>query len=138
MSYALAESLQSAIYQTLIGDVDLSALVQGAVYDEIPSGTLPETYVVLGSETTVDRSDANSFGAEHRFTVSVLTSAGGFVQAKRAASAVSDALHQSDLTMTRGRLVYLNFEKASARRDSTAGLRRIDLRFRARVEEEQP
>ncbi len=138
MSYALADALQAAVFARLSGDAGLNAVVQGAVHDALPAGALPETYVMLGPETVIDRSDMDGEGAEHRFVVSVHSSASGFANAKRAAMAVSAALHHADLPLSQGRLIYLNFERAVAKRDTTAGQRRIDLRFRARVENDQP
>ena len=58
----------------------------------------------------------------------------GFLSAKEAAAAVSDALHDADLTLGRGRLVGLWFHKAKASL-AGEGRRRIDLTFRARVED---
>jgi hypothetical protein len=50
---------------------------------------------------------------------------------------VCDALEGAALTLDRGRLVGLWFERASARRTGTGGaIRQIDLRFRARVEDD--
>jgi hypothetical protein len=97
---------------------------------------VPQTYVSLGPEEVRDQSDADGAGALHRFTVSVISEASGFAVAKAVAGAVGDALLNSGLTLARGRLVGLWFERASARRGGKAGrVRRIDLRFRARVED---
>ena len=99
-------------------------------------GPVPETYVSLGPEDVRDRSDADGAGALHRFTVSVISEARGFAAAKSVAGAVGDALLNGELALGRGRLVGLWFERASARRSGRAGqVRRIDLRFRARVED---
>jgi len=136
MSYAMAAALQSAIYQRLSSDPDLAALVGGAIYDETPAGALPDTYVVLGAEDARDRSTGTNAGAEHRLTVSVVTSVAGFASAKAVAVAVSDALNDADLSLSRGHLVGLWFLRAVARRTGPAGrLRRIDLKFRAHVED---
>lgn len=136
MSYAMAGALQAAVYQQLQSDPGVSALVGGAVYDAVPSGELPDVYVVLGTETVRDRSDGESAGAEHRFIVSVLSDAAGFGMAKEVAGAVSDALSVPPPGLSRGRLVGLWFERAQARRAGKAGrVRRIDLQFRARVED---
>ena len=136
MSYALAAALQTSVFQALETDVALSSLIGGAVYDELPEGVAPNTYVILGAETTLDRSDADGDGAEHRLAISVFSSAGGFAQGKQVAAAVSDVLHRADLVLSRGRMVFMTFEKAVARRDTVSGLRRIDLKFRARVEDD--
>lgn len=135
MSYAMAEALQSAIYVHLQADAPLSLLIGTAIYDEVPSGVLPQTYVSLGLETARDRSDQSGHGAEHQLTISVMSEAAGFADAKAAAAAVSDALVEADLTLARGRLVFLKFDRATARRVGSANTRRIDLRFRARVED---
>lgn len=131
MSYGGSAALQAAVYGRLIGDADLSALVGGAIYDAPPAGTLPALYVTLGPEDVRDRSDATSGGAWHRFTVSVISDAAGFAAAKEAAAAVSDALTDAELSLDRGHLTGLHFNRARARRDGA--LRRIDLSFRARL-----
>lgn len=136
MSYAMAAALQGAIYAHLAADPVLSGLVGSGIYDAIPAGELPETYVVLGPEDVRDRSTASSAGAEHRLTISVITGVAGFATAKAVAVAVNDALETAQLTLSRGRLVGLWFQRANARRSGPAGrLRRIDLKFRARVED---
>lgn len=136
MSYGMAEALQSAVYQHLLADAQVGGAVGGAIYDAIPAGDLPQTYVSLGPEEVRDRSDKTSVGALHRFTVSVVTEAAGFGGAKAVAAAITDVLVDADLVLSRGRLVGLWFERASARRSGKAGrVRRIDLRFRARVED---
>ncbi|MGR3813163.1 MAG: DUF3168 domain-containing protein [Cognatishimia activa] len=135
MSYGVAVALQSAIYQALVADVGVSGLVGSAVYDEVPGGVIPATYVTLGPEVAVDQSDKTGTGAEHRVTVSVVTDVAGFATAKAVAVAVSDALHNAELVLTRGTLVALRFDRAVASREEAANLRRIDLRFVARVED---
>ncbi|SDY08441.1 DUF3168 domain-containing protein [Citreimonas salinaria] len=133
MSYALAAPLQMAVYQRLASDDALNALVAGNIFDAMPQGTLPRLYVALGAETAKDASDASGAGAWHELVISVVTENEGFQTAKEAAAAISDALDRADLALTRGRLVGLWFRRATAARDS--GLRRIDLTFRARVED---
>jgi uncharacterized protein DUF3168 len=136
MSYGVAAALQSAVYQQLLGDTGVSALVGAAIYDALPQGDLPQTYVSLGPENVRDRSDRTGGGALHLFTVSVVTQTAGFGAAKTVAAAIGDTLIGADLTLNRGRLVGLWFDRASARRTGKAGrIRRIDLRFRARVED---
>jgi hypothetical protein len=134
MSYAVAGALQVAVYQHLLADAGVSALVGTDVYDAIPTGTLPTTYVTLGPELARDKSDMTGAGAQHEFTVSVQTSAAGFAGAKDVAAVICDALVDADLALSRGHLVALNFYKAQALRDGN-GERRIDLRFRARVDD---
>lgn len=134
MSYALSAALQSAVYQALVNDAALTTALDGHVYDAVPDGPLPPLYATLGSETVEDASDADTRGARHDFTVSVVTELSGFQQAKEAAAAISDVLDGASLTLARGRLIGLWFRRAKAARE-TDGLRRIDLIFRARVED---
>lgn len=136
MSYAMSGALQAAVYSALVADSTLAGLVGTAIYDAVPSGTLPDVYVRLGSETVKDASDGSGAGALHQFTVSVITSNPGFAGAKDVAAAISDVLHNGDLTLSRGRLVSLAFERATASRIDTASARQIDLRFRARVQDD--
>lgn len=108
----------------------------GAVFDALPPGVLPQTYVSLGAEEVRDASDASGAGALYRFTVSVISDAAGFATAKQAAGAVTDALTGAKLSLARGYLVRLRFERAKARRVGAKDRRRIDLRFAARVAED--
>ena len=101
MTYAIAGGLQSALYTHLSGDPALTALVGSAIYDALPAGPLPQTYVTLGSEEVLDRSDKTAGGAEHRFFITVTTDTAGFAGAKAAAAAVCDALEGAALTLTK-------------------------------------
>jgi hypothetical protein len=136
MSYAMSAALQAAVFQRLSGDAALTALVGPAIYDVVPSGSLPSLYVSLGPEEARDASDKTGGGAQHDFTVTVVADDSGFHVAKTVAAAISDALVGADLSLTRGRLVALNFLRARARREGSGQLRRIDLRFRARIEDD--
>ncbi len=135
MSYGVAAALQAAVYQRLVADSVLAGLVGSAVYDAIPTGVLPALYVALGPEIARDMSDGTGRGAEHEFTISVVTDVAGFASAKAAAVAVSDALIGAPLVLTRGTLIYLNFARAVAARVGTGGVRQISLTFKARVED---
>ncbi|TDK49839.1 DUF3168 domain-containing protein [Antarcticimicrobium luteum] len=136
MSYAMSGPLQAAVYQLLAADPALTAVVGGAIYDGLPAGPLPETYVNLGPEVVRDRSDREGAGALHRLTISVISEAPGFAAAKAAAAAIGDVLVDATPALSRGRVVGIWFERARARRTGSAGqIRRIDLNFRARVED---
>lgn len=136
MSFAMSEPLQRAVYEALRADAALAGFVGSAIYDAVPVGNLPDIYVRLGSEEVTDASDCSSAGAVHRLSVSVITTNPGFARAKEAAAAISDVLHGGDLTLSRGRLVFMRFEKARAARFESAATRQIDLRFVARVQDD--
>ena len=133
MSYAAANAVQAAVYGALIGDVALAALVGGAIHDAEPDAP-PDLYVALGPERVREASDASGRGAEHRITVSVVTSRSGFSAAKAAAGRVEAVLHGADLALDEGRLVDLAFVEARARRDRRDRTRRVDMVFRARTD----
>lgn len=135
MSYGVSSALQAGVYQLLVNDASLTAQVGDAVFDEVPEGAFSGTYVSLGAEDVRDLSDKTGYCADHRFVVSVVTDAEGFAPAKAVAAAVSDALVDQAPTLVRGRVVSLRFLKARARRVRNGQLRRIDLTFRAIVED---
>ena len=131
MSYQIAAALQSALYGRLTG---FAALTGVPVYDAIPSGSGTGTYVLIGPETAVDKSDQTGGGAEHQLLISVISDATGFQSAKTVAANVSAALEDVNLTLATGRLVSMFFQKAVAQRLAEGEARRIDMTFRARVE----
>ena len=133
MSYRSAAALQAAIYQRLMADTAIDGFVGSDIFDAAPPGKPPATYIAIGPEDVRDRSDLTGEGAEHEFTVSVVTDASGFQTAKEIAGAVTDALVGAELILATGVLVDLWFLRARARRVGEADQRRIDLRFRARI-----
>ena len=136
MSFATAAALQAAVYQHLVADAGVVAALGTAIFDEVPPGPLAGPYASLGEGEVRDISDASGRLAEHRFTVSIVSDEEGFHAAKSAAGAVTDALVDAAPALTRGRIVCLGFQKARARRVRAGQLRRIDLTFRAIVEDD--
>lgn len=132
MSYGQAAALQAAVFQRLIS---LPVLAGIPVVDAVPKGLGVGSFVLIGTEEVRDLSDASGSGAEHRFAVSVISEAAGFYAAKDLAVAISDALNDAPLALSRGRLVGLRFQRATARRRDDGRVRRIDMTFRARVED---
>lgn len=132
MSYGSAAALQEAVFGALSGDAAVTALSGGAIHDALPPGPVPPLYVELGPERVRDASDKTGAGAVHLFPVTVVSEGAGFAGAKALAAAVSDALDGAALTLARGRLVSLSFQRARARRVS--GRREIEIWFRARVD----
>ena len=129
MSYAVSEALQTALY-TVLRDAGLP------VFDELPSGSLPELYVTLGPETVRDRSGFDAPVARHDVTISVVSSGSGFRAVKAMAASVADTLDNARPVLERGSLVGLTFLRAKAVRTSGEAVRRIDLTFRALVEDD--
>lgn len=131
MSYQAAAALQAAVFGALNGAPALAGI---SIVDAMPPGTTPGTFVLIGPEVAVDQSDGSGAGAEHRFTVSVISDASGFLAAKTVAAAASAALLEGSMVLATGHLVSVNFQRAVARRLDQGTARRIDMTFRARVE----
>lgn len=135
MTYALAADFQTALFAHLSSDAALTALVGTAIFDALPSGTLPDLYVTLGAEEARDRSDISGAGARHLFTLTVMAQTSGFQEAKQVAAAICDALEAPALTLVRGHVVGLWFDRAKAER-LRSGSRRVTLRFVAHLTDE--
>lgn len=131
MTYRAAAALQGAIFAQLSA---YPALTGVAIVDAVPPGTSPGSFVLIGPEVVTDQSDKSGAGAEHRFDVSVISDASGFLTAKTIAAAVSAALEGAALTLALGQLVSISFGRAVARRLDEGTTRRIDMTFRARIE----
>ena len=131
MSYQAAAALQSAVFGALTAAASLAGV---NVVDAMPPGTNPGTFVLIGPEVVVDQSDGTGLGAEHRFVVSVISDASGFMTAKSVAASVSEVLLAGGMGLTTGHLVSMSFQRAVARRLDVGAVRRIDLTFRARIE----
>ncbi|GFE66707.1 DUF3168 domain-containing protein [Litoreibacter roseus] len=135
MSYAISEALQTAVYNALSTDAELGMLVGASIFDAEPAGAVPPLYVAIGPETVKTRSDASGAGALHEFTLSVVSDTAGFAVAKRVAGRITDILIDADMNLARGRLVTCRFYKARAARVQNGGGRRVDLTFRAIVDD---
>lgn len=135
MSYGVSNALQTAIYGALVGDATLSGLVGSAIYDALPAGTLPDIYVALGPEEATAKQDSAGSVTTHVLTISVVGNLAGFASLKSAAGAVSDALGGAGLSLSRGHLISLEFQRARARKITENQSRQIDLWFRAIVED---
>ena len=135
MTYALSCSLQRAIFTYLAGEAALYSLIGTHIFDVPPPGGNPSTYILIGEETALDRSSKTNEAALHEFVVSVNSDAAGFGKAKDVAAVVCDTLLNASLTMERGTITGIWFRNAKAVRGKTPDRRRIDLRFRAYVED---
>jgi uncharacterized protein DUF3168 len=135
VSYAFSAGLQAAVYQRLLGDAALGALV-GEIHDA-PVAVAPDAdYVTLGEESVRANDTKTSFGALHDFTVTVHSARDGFDAAKRIAAAVCACLVDAPLALEAGRLVGLRFLRAGAERGPAPEKRKVTLRFRAVVDQD--
>ncbi len=138
MTYALAQSLQKAIYETLIADPAVQALIGTHIYDSplpLENATDLPDYVTFGREAVKEAGSATSDGALHDFQIIVHSAESGFSPAKTIAGAICDALLDAQLTLSRGDLIYLRFLRAKAATARTERRKTISLDFRAFVED---
>jgi hypothetical protein len=136
MTYAAGAGLQEEVYALLDGDAALAALLgpRGGVYDGLPRAR-PDLYVALGPEDMGARGDSGGSVARHDMVLTVATRSRGFADAKRAAARVAELLDGAALTPAGGRLMAMRLRRARARVDEGEGVRRIDMWFRARIDE---
>ena len=137
MSYGAGVALQAAIYQHLRADASLNQLVGDAIFDAMPVDAPSGVFVSLGAEEVKDASDATARGSRHEFVGTVMAGSdggAGFGAIKAAAVAVTDALEQGGLELSRGHLAGIWFLRATARRMKSGSARQVDLTFRARID----
>lgn len=135
MSYQYSLALQGAIYDRLLGFEPLKKLIGTAIYDRLPGGVPPDVFVLIGDEQVLDRSDKSAHASRHDVTVSVLGDGQGFSTVKEVAAQVSTALDNAALHLNAGALRQIQFQSAKTRRDGGRAARRIDLIFRAYIDE---
>lgn len=131
MTYGAAAALQSAVFGLLSGSPALAGV---PVVDAPLPGSGFGTFILIGPEDAFDQSDKSGAGAEHRFLVSVISDASGFMAAKTLAAAVCQVLVDARPPLATGRVVGIRFLKASAKRLDDGNTRRVDMTFRARIE----
>ena len=136
MTPFFSNELQSAIYNALIADTTLAGLVGSDIFDALPSGTVPDTFVLIGEETVFDRSDKTHSAAIYVIKVNVVTSQSGFGNAKTIAAAICNVIEEANLSLSNGHLRRVEFRRALARRNTSGTERKIELIFRALIEQD--
>lgn len=135
MSYAAAAALQRALFARLTESGIPAAMAGIPVVDAQTGGALPDTYIALGPEKVRDASTKTSRGADHRVTITVTSATGGFQQVKQIAGGVCEQLESVMPPLETGQLCALDFVRAQATRGPSGATRRIDLTFRAIIDD---
>lgn len=103
-------ALQTAIYTRLAGYSALTALVGNRIYDFVPQSATPP-YVVLGDDTAIDWSTKTSNGWEATLTLHCWDfEKAGRKSVKAILSALYDALHRHDLSVSGFALIDLQYD----------------------------
>jgi hypothetical protein len=134
MSLVHSQALQVEIYSTLSANTALGTLVGTHIYDAVPNGELASNYVLLGEGKVTNRGDYTGKAGRHDITISVVSNANGFSDAKLIASEICDILDENPMTLSVGNLRRIQFRSARVRRNTGATERRIDVVFRALID----
>ena len=127
------QALQRAIYETLVADAAVGALVGDNIYDAAPRNAgFP--YVAIGESRAGDWSTGTETGAEHRLTLHVWSRGRGKAECHAITDAVRAALHDALLVLDGHALVNLRSEFAEAQRDPDGVTWHGVLRFRGVTE----
>ncbi|WP_020185895.1 DUF3168 domain-containing protein [Methylopila sp. 73B] len=127
-------SLRAAVYQHLILDTALAALLGGAhVYDEPPRAAAAP-YVALGGVETRDLSGDAAPVEEHLFALEVVSREGGLAEALKIADRLVRRLDGAALSPEGHSLASLAWRFTDSGRAADNGRRRATVSFRAVTE----
>ena len=130
-------ALDAAITSALSTDPALSLLVGGRIYD-VPPGKAIAPYLVIGRSEIRPLGGTPPAGAgeaqEIVLTLSLLSSSDGLEEAKAAAAATRDVLHNARLTLDGWRLIQLRVVFVDVYRGADGRTALGLIRLRAAVE----
>lgn len=126
--------LQKSLYGALVGDTDLTTLLDGTkIYDDVPQGT-SFPYVTIGESVTRDWSTGSEDGTEHILTLHVWSRSKGRRQVHEIMDAMETTLHDQNLVVAGHTLVNLRHELSEARRENDGETYHGIVRYRAVTE----
>ncbi len=120
-------SLQTALYDALSTDSQLSAMVTG-IYSHVPGDTLPP-YVVLGRIDGRDWAGSALAGMEYTVNIHAYSAEAGNSEALAILARVYALLHGTALTVSGQTLINLRMVNSTVEQEKT--LRHGVMRFRA-------
>jgi hypothetical protein len=112
--------LQGLIVSTLEADAAVTALVSDRIYDRVENFNTDVVFPYVNFATSVETSnDADCIkGSDIFIQIDVWSREAGFVECKKIASAVRDALHDRDLQLTENALALLRCDRIRVFRDA--------------------
>lgn len=112
--------LQGLIVSTLEADAAVTALVGDRIYDRVENANTDVEFPYVNFATSIETSnDATCIrGSDIFVQIDVWSREPGFVECKKIASAVRDALHDRDLSLTENALASLQCDRIRVFRDS--------------------
>jgi hypothetical protein len=134
MSASPVMALRKAVRARLLADPALVAALGGQkLFDEAPRGADPP-YALFAETQMRDWSADLCRGAEHFFTLALVSTQRGLSGALAAAQRIVDLLDDPALSLEGHRLVNLGFVSMETKRDQSGRFARVDVRFRATTE----
>ena len=134
MATAVGWALQKGLYQALIADPALVALLGAArIYDDAPQNA-QFPYVTFSQSLARDWSTGTETGFEHTVTLHIWSRARGKKQAFEVLAAMRALLHDQNLTLEDHHLVNMRHEFSQVRRDPDGQTYHGIARFRAVTE----
>ncbi len=129
-----ATALQKAIYETLSGDLALTAMIgNDGVHDHLQTRSHRPCVSIAGLESR-DASTASEAGEEHLLTLEVFTGEGGNRAAQEISARVRVLLDNADLELDGFALVSLFHRRTRIGRDAKAKGHVAEMVFRAVTE----
>lgn len=126
--------IQSAVYQRLSGDGELSGMVTG-VFDGVPeSQTHP--YVELGEAIETPRNTSNDFGREVVVTLHIWDRYRGFARCLAIANRITALLDHQAMVLPGHQVVSVRHEFSQTLKDPDPEIRHVPVRFRLTTEME--
>jgi hypothetical protein len=109
--------LQKALIDTMITDPSLFVLVEGRVYDAVPTKNLIFPYISLGPFQLLPEHGDCLDGGEAFIQVDAWSIGPKTVQAKQIGAAIAQCLDEAALTLDNNRLVLLEIDQTQYLRD---------------------
>ena len=137
MSKNAAAALGAAITAALSADPSLALIIAGRIYDAAPPAATAPYLVIGGHEVRPLGGTPPAGSAEAQeivLTLSILSQAEGLAEAKAAAAATRDVLHNARLTLVGWRLVQLRVVFVDVYRGADGRTALGLVRLRAAVE----
>ena len=139
MSQDASLELQIAIVGLLKNNADLSALVDGRIYDRVPPDaagkvTAKFPYVSLGPDQEITDDAECLRASEFILQIDAWSREAGFPEVKRIARAIEDALNDVELDLTDNAAIYFHYDGRRIFRDPDGLTSHAALTFVAGVE----
>lgn len=121
-------SLQKALYEVLINDIPLIAIVMG-IYDKVPdNAAFP--YIAIGEMRCADWASKTTSGMECMATLTIFSREGGRQQAAQIMERLYALLHDSNIAVDDHQLVMMRFASSGIELESDGVTYRGRMGFR--------